>query len=77
METLQIDQRQTFIQMVMKQWNIHVNRLDKLFDGLSDEALLYEVAPGRNRVIYLMGHLIASNDTIVSLFGLGQRKYAA
>ena len=76
MQTVQIDQRQTFIQMVLKQWNIHVSRLDKFFDGVSDEALLYEIAPGKNRVIYLMGHLIASNDSIVSLFGLGQRKYA-
>lgn len=76
MQTLQIDQRQTFVQMALKAWNIHVNRLDKFFDGLSDEALLYEVAPGRNRVIYLIGHLIASNDTMVGLFGLGQRKYA-
>jgi hypothetical protein len=76
MQTIQTDQRQTFIQMVLKQWNIHVNRLDKIFDGLSDEALLYEVAPGKNRVIYLLGHLVASNDTMVKLFGLGERKYA-
>lgn len=76
MQTLQIDQRQTFIQMALKAWNIHVNRLDKFFDGLDDEALLYEIAPDRNRIIYLMGHLIASNDTMVSLFGLGERQYA-
>lgn len=76
MPTLQIDQRQTFIQMVMKQWNIHVNRLDKVFDSLSDEALQLEIAPGKNRVIYLLGHLVASNDTMVKLFGLGERKYA-
>lgn len=76
MQTVQVDQRPTFIQMVMKQWNIHVSRLDKFFDSLSDEALLYEIAPGKNRVIYLMGHLIASNDSMVSLFGLGERKYA-
>jgi hypothetical protein len=76
METLQTDLRQTFIQMVLKQWNIHVNRLDKLFDGLSDEALLYEIVPGKNRVIYLLGHLVASNDSMVKLFGWGDRKYA-
>lgn len=76
MPTLQIDQRQTFIQMVMKQWNIHVNRLDKVFDSLSDEALQLEIAPGKNRVIYLLGHLVASNDTMVKLFDVGERKYA-
>jgi hypothetical protein len=76
MQTLQIDHRQTFIQMALKAWNIHVNRLDKFFDGLSDEALLYEVAPGKNRIVYLMGHLVASNDSMVGLFGLGERKYA-
>src|SRR5574339_890233 len=76
MQTLQIDQRQTFVQMVLKQWNIHVSRLYKFFDGLSDEVLLYEIAPGKNRVIYLLGHLIAANDSMISLFGLGERKYA-
>jgi uncharacterized damage-inducible protein DinB len=76
MQTLQIDQRQTFIQMSLKAWNIHVNRIDKFLEGLSDEALLYEIAPGKNRIVYLLGHLIASNDTMISLFGLGERKYA-
>lgn len=75
MQTLQIDQRQIFIQMVLKQWNIHVGRLDKFFDALDDEALLYEIAPGKNRIIYIMGHLIASNESMVSLFELGERKY--
>ena len=62
--------------MVLKAWNIQVNSANKFFDALSEESFLAEIAPGRNRVIYLLGHLIAVNDTMISLFGLGERMYA-
>ena len=71
-----MEQQQNFVQMALNAWNIHIKRADNFFDSLSDEALLKEVAPGKNRVIYLLGHLIAVNDTMISLFGLGQRAYA-
>ena len=41
----------------------------------SQEELLQEVAPGRNRVIYLLGHLVAVNDRLLPLLGLGERLY--
>ena len=71
-----MDQQQVFVQMALKAWNIHVNNANKFFDGLSEGSFLTEIAPGKNRVIYLVGHLIAVNDTMVSLFGLGERLYA-
>lgn len=62
--------------MALKAWNIQVARTDKFFNGLDDESLLKEIAPGKNRVVYLLGHLIAVNDSMIALFGLGERKYA-
>lgn len=70
-----MDQQQIFIQMALKAWNIQVNSANKFFDALSDQAFLKEVAPGKNRIVYLLGHLIAVNDTMIALFGLGDRVY--
>jgi hypothetical protein len=54
-------------------WTLNVERADKLFSGLSESQLLNEVAPGRNRLIYLWGHLIAVHDAVLPLMGLGER----
>ena len=70
-----MDQQQVFVQMALKAWNIQVNNANKFFDALSNESFLAEIAPGKNRIIYLMGHLIAVNDTMITLFGLGERLY--
>ena len=70
-----MDQHQVFVQMALKAWNIQVNNANKFFDALSNESFLAEIAPGKNRIIYLMGHLIAVNDTMITLFGLGERLY--
>src|SRR5688572_11426068 len=71
-----MDQQQIFIQMALNAWNTQISRAGKFFDAQSDESLLKEIAPGRNRVIYLLGHLIAVNDSMISLFGFGERAYA-
>jgi len=39
-----------------------IDRADKLFGGLSSEEVLREIAPGRNRILYLWGHLTAIHD---------------
>lgn len=68
--------QQIFVQMVLHAWNVNIKRAEKFFDSLTDEELLKEVAPKRNRVNYLLGHLIAINDNMIGLFGLGNRSYA-
>ena len=40
---------------------------------LSEEQLLQEIAPGKNRLIYLWGHLTAVNDALIPLLGFGER----
>src|SRR5260221_8460524 len=44
-----------------------------MFSSMSDDELQREVAPGRNRVLYLMGHLTASHDRMLPMLGLGER----
>jgi uncharacterized damage-inducible protein DinB len=48
-------------------------RADEIFSRLTDDQLLREVAPGKNRVIYLWGHLIAVHDRMFEILGLGRR----
>lgn len=59
------------IKMVLDAWHSKVNQFDKLLLELSDEQLLKEVSPGRNRGIYLLGHLSAMVNFMLPLLGYG------
>ena len=71
-----MQQNQIFIQMAIKAWDIQIGRADKFFTALDDESLSKEIAPGKNTIIYLLGHLIAVNDNMNALFGMSERSYA-
>lgn len=68
-ESNTINQQEIFIKMVLDAWYSKVNQFDKLLSELSDEQLMKEVAPGRNRGIYLLGHLTTLGDSIFPLLG--------
>lgn len=68
---------QIFIDMALKAWNIQIARADKFFNSLSDDALVKEIAPGKNRIVYLLGHLITVNEGMITLFSLGDRSYTS
>jgi hypothetical protein len=51
----------------------NLDRAHAFFAGLSDAQLQAEVGPGKNRLIYLWGHLIAVHDRLLPLLGLGER----
>ena len=63
----------SLIDSALRNWQSNVDRAGKLFGNLSQEQLLQEVAPGKNRLIYLWGHLTASNDALIPLLGFGAR----
>ena len=63
----------SLIDSALRNWRSNVDRAGKLFGKFSEEQLLQEVAPGRNRGIYLWGHLTAFNDALIPLLGLGAR----
>ena len=52
----------SLIDSALRNWRSNVDRAGKLFGNLPQEQLLHEVAPGKNRLIYLWGHLTAFND---------------
>jgi len=54
-------------------WKQSVAQVDKTLAALSDADLQAEIAPGRNRIYYLLGHLTAVNDRLLPLLRLGDR----
>lgn len=54
-------------------WTLHLDRVNKIFAGFTDEQLNAEVAPGKNRLLYIWGHLAAVHDNILPLLGIGPR----
>src|SRR3984885_1499277 len=63
----------SLIDSALRGWKFNVERADKLFGDLSAKQLEQEVAPGRNRLIYIWGHLAAVNDRLLAILGLGER----
>lgn len=64
-----------FVKMALDTWSERINAASKLVDQLTDEQLMNEVAPGRNRGIYLVGHLAAVHDQMLPLLRFQEMLY--
>ena len=51
----------------------NLDRCTKFFTDLTEDQLNTHVAPGKNRLFYLWGHLAAVNDAMLPLLGIGER----
>jgi uncharacterized damage-inducible protein DinB len=56
-----------FVKMVVDAWTRNLKTTNELLDKLTDDELMREVSPGRNRGIYLLGHLTAVHDEALRL----------
>ena len=63
-------QKQLLVRSVLDAWNSRIEAADKLFSALTDEQLQQEIAPGRNRGVYLLGHLTAVHDKMLPLLDI-------
>lgn len=63
------------VKMVLDRWNASIKNCDTLINSLTDEDLQKEIAPGKNRGIYLLGHLIAVHDDMLILLDMGEKLY--
>ena len=61
--------------MVFDRWYALLKNFDTSLNALTDEQLQHEIAPGKNRGIYLLGHLIAVHDDMLRLLDLGDKMY--
>lgn len=70
-----MDKTTITLKMVFDRWNGALKNCDNLISGLSDDQLAREIAPGKNRGIYLLGHLIAVHDDMIILLGFGEKLF--
>ena len=63
----------SLIDSALRTWKQNIDRAGKLFGGLSEAQLQQEIAPGKNRLVYIWGHLAAVNDALLPLLGIGER----
>jgi hypothetical protein len=66
---------QALVTSTLNSWKSAIERADKLFLPLTEAQLQKEVAPGKNRLIYLWGHLTAVHDRMLPLLDFGPRLY--
>lgn len=66
---------ETILKMIFDRWYASIKNCDTLLESLSDETMQKEIAPGKNRGIYLLGHLIAVHDEMMQILGLGEKVY--
>lgn len=66
---------QLIVKMVFDRWNALIKNFDTALDALTDEQLQQEIAPGRNRGIYLVGHLVAVHDDMLVLLDMGEKLF--
>ena len=59
--------------VALSAWKGNIGRADKMFSDLSDEEVWKEIAPAKNRLIYIWGHLTATHDAMLPLLGIGRR----
>ncbi len=70
-----MDTMNTIVKMVMDRWYASIKSCDSILNTISNEQLKNEIAPNKNRGVYLLGHLIAVHDDMMILLNLGEKLY--
>jgi hypothetical protein len=68
-----VTNEELFSTTVLNTWKLIIGRFDKSLATLTDEQLQKPVAPGKNRLYYLVGHLTAVHDRLFPMLGIGER----
>lgn len=64
---------ETSVKMILVAWESGQEKIQKSLSILSDEDMDIELASGRNKVSWVIGHLAAVNDSILPVLGLGEK----
>jgi hypothetical protein len=63
------------VKMILDRWYALIKQFESALGELTDEQLQKDVSPGKNRGIYLLGHLVAVHDDMLPLLNLGDKLY--
>jgi hypothetical protein len=64
---------EVFATAALESWKQVLGRFSAGLAALNDAQLQKQVAPGKNRLYYLVGHLTAVHDRLFPLLGIGER----
>jgi hypothetical protein len=67
--------KQIIVKSVLDAWNARIKEANNLLDNLTDEQLQKEIAPNKNRGVYLLGHLTAVHDKMLPLLNFEEQQY--
>ncbi|HEY4289892.1 MAG TPA: DinB family protein [Puia sp.] len=70
-----MQQAQQIVDQLISQWETTFIQATKQFDQLASFAWDQPVTPGRNKVNYLVGHLVTAADKVIEAMELGPRLY--
>jgi hypothetical protein len=68
-----MNHQQLFVQMALHSWNTQIARAEKVFNSYSEAEFFEPVAAGKNRIIYLFGHLATYHDALKETLGIGKQ----
>jgi hypothetical protein len=68
-----MESTEIMVKMILDRWYASIGNADTILNNLTDESLEKEIAPGKNRGIYLLGHLVAVHDDMLRLLDMGEK----
>lgn len=66
---------EVMVKMVLDRWFALIDRCDRVLNSTTDEELQKEIVPGKNRGVYLLGHLIAVHDDMMPILDFGDKLF--
>jgi len=74
-ETAAALQSTQIVSQILNFWRAQNKSITAFYSKFEDEVYNNQVSPDRNTGTYLLSHLIATNDGLLPLFGLGERLF--
>ncbi len=65
-------EKQIAIKMITDNWNVMVSKVNNIVNTYTDDELELPVAPEKNKVKWIIGHLAAVNDLTLSILGVSE-----
>lgn len=63
------------VKLYIRGWITQVTLINKALEAIPESNFQKQIAPGKNRGAYILGHLAAVNDAILPLLGFGDKLY--
>lgn len=63
------------VKLSISAWLLSNRRMNGLLKNINDEDFYHQVSSERNRGIYLLGHLVSVNDSMLTFLGFGDQLF--